>query len=438
MATINFYLRSKKENTPIYLRLSLGRGKDIYRKTGLFINYNNWSLKTKSPKQTTAQNKKINTQLKKLEAFIFEKVNTSTNEINGDWLFHQIELFFNRVSDSNESDYIIDSIDRMIKDAPTRKNSKGGLGISKKRVSSYNNLKRIISDYNTHKKRNHKIKDVNIKFSKLFLDYLLNNKKYMDSTALKFLADLKTVCNDSEIYGIEVDPQFKKIQISSLNNENIIFLNKKELEQIKNAALTSEALKNARKWLLLGCYIGQRVSDLLKINKSNFNTRNGLKVIELKQQKTNKNIVIPVLPDTEEILKDGLPYPISSQKLNRHIKEICRLSEINEIIKGSKSVTIKTSKNKTEKRKVKGKYPKWQLTASHICRRSFASNLYGELPTSLIMRITAHSSEKMLLNYIGKDSLDFAQQIADFYSFQDIKKDKKDTAMKIVKKASSL
>ena len=41
------------------------------------------------------------------------------------------------------------------------------------------------------------------------------------------------------------------------------------------------------------------------------------------------------------------------------------------------------------------------------------------------MSISAHSSEKMLLNYIGKDSLDFAQQIADFYTLQALR-DKKE------------
>ena len=73
--------------------------------------------------------------------------------------------------------------------------------------------------------------------------------------------------------------------------------------------------------------------------------------------------------------------------------------------------------------------------ASHVCRRSFASNLYGVLPTPLIMSITSHSSEKMLLNYIGKDSLDFAQQIADFYTLQALK-EKKEPQLNIIKNIS--
>lgn len=445
MATINYLLRSKKENTPIYLRLSLGRGKDIFRKTGLFINPQDWSYRTKYPKQSTAKNKNISSQLKKLEIFIVDKLNTANikaDVINGDWLYNQIELFFHRISELNNSDSIIDAIDSIIEEAPARKNSKGGLGLSNKRVSSYKALKRVIKDYNAKIKKQLKIKDVDIKFSKNFLKYLLDEKQYMESTSLKLLADLKTVCNDAEIQGIDVNPIYRKIQSSKINNENVLFLNTKELDQISKTNLTSDAQKNARKWLLLGCSIGQRVSDLLKLNETNFVVRNGLKVIELKQQKTNKNVTIPVLQDTEEILKTGLPYPISAQKFNQHIKEICRLSCIDTVIKGSKVVVkdikgaVQEKNGRTIKRKVKGEFPKWQLMSSHVCRRSFASNLYGVLPTPLIMSITSHSSEKMLLNYIGKDSLDYAQQIADFYTLQAIKKKEK-PVMQVIKKLSS-
>ena len=50
------------------------------------------------------------------------------------------------------------------------------------------------------------------------------------------------------------------------------------------------------------------------------------------------------------------------------------------------------------------------------------------------MQITGHTTEKMLLNYIGKSSMDYAQQIADFYALQSIK-EKKEPQLTIVKKA---
>ena len=131
-----------------------------------------------------------------------------------------------------------------------------------------------------------------------------------------------------------------------------------------------------------------------------------------------------------------MPYKISIQQFNLHIKEVCKISGIDELIKDSKITVTEKGKGNKEKRKVSGIYPKWELMASHVCRRSFCTNLYGVLPTPMIMSISAHSSEQMLLNYIGKDSLDFAQQIADFYTLQALK-EKKQPQLNIVKNASN-
>ena len=118
---------------------------------------------------------------------------------------------------------------------------------------------------------------------------------------------------------------------------------------------------------------------------------------------------------TQEIINKGLPYKISIQRFNDYIKEICKLAEINELIQSSKIEVIKNENGVKQTRKIKGTYPKYELMASHVCRRSFATNQYGILPTPLIMQITMHSKEDTFLKYIGKTSLDFAKQIADFY-----------------------
>lgn len=435
MATLKFLLQSKSENAPIYLRLSISRGNIFYRKTGKTINHLDWSTTTGLPKQTTIDNKNLSTKLKQLGTFVtdkFNKVDAEKDVINGDWLKFQIDLFFGRVTENKKSELITDAIQDIIDNAETRKNAKGGLGISKSRINSYKSLKKIITEYQGTK--NFKVKEVNINFAKEFIKHLIHIKKYQISYATKKVADLKTVCFDAEINGIPVHFQLKKISSTKPTNENIIYLSNAELKQIENTELPTEALKNVRKWLLLGCNIGQRGGDLLKINESNFVNRNGLQVIELKQQKTNKYVTIPVLETTKQILNTGLPYKISIQKFNEHVKTVCQLAEVNEIIKGGIIEVTEKGKGKTHKRKINGNYPKWQLIGSHVCRRSFASNLYGILPTPLIMQITAHSTEKMLLNYIGKQGLDYAQQIADFYTLQ-AQKEKKETNLTLVKKA---
>ena len=436
MATIKFLLQSKSDNAPIYLRLSVNRGLVIKRKTGLFINPKNWSDKG-LPKQTTSINKNLSTELLDLSNDVIKKLNDANSRgvtINGNWLEDAIDLHFKRITEYKQSDLLTDAIQDIIDNAEVRKNAKKELGLSKSRINAYNSLKTKIVEYQGNKL--FKVKEVDVKFARNFLKYLLKTKEYQKSTALKLIADLKTVCYDADINGIEVNAQLKKIESTKPSNDNIIYLNPSELEKIEKKQLVSDALQNARKWLLLGCNIGQRVSDLLKIDESNFITLNGLEVIELTQQKTGKKVTIPVLETTKEILENGLPYKISSQKFNKHIKEICKLSEIDEMIKGKKLKVIEKGKGNKLKRKIEGVYPKHELVGSHVCRRSFASNLYGTLPTALIMQITAHSTEKMLLNYIGKDSLDYAQQIADFYTLQ-AQKNKKEPQLSIIKNASN-
>ena len=432
MATITYQLFSKTENAPICVRLSVNRKLRPRAKTGLHINPKNWSS-TNYPKTNDATNKLLKSTLKKLEAYILDKVNsanTTGEKINTSWLKHQIDLYFERITENIQSDLLTDAIQSIIDEAPTRKNAKGGVGLSKSRVNAYNSLKNILTDYQNQ--NSFKVKDVNVKFGKDFLKYLLNTEGYQKSYAFKKIADLKTVCNDASFYGIETNTQLKKIDSTKTKNENILYLSPKELQAIEEVVLLNDALKNARKWLLLGCNLGQRGSDLLNLNETNFITRNGLEVIELKQQKTDKNVTIPVLEKTKEIIKSGLPYKISIQKFNKHIKEICKIAEIHELIRDSKITVIEKGKGNKEKRKISGTYPKWELMSSHVCRRSFCTNLYGILPTPLIMSISAHSSEKMLLNYIGKDSLDFAQQIADFYTLQALK-EKKEPQLNVIK-----
>ena len=436
MASVKFLIQSKSDFAPIYLRLSLGRNKVFKRKTGLSINPKDWSKETGFPKQNHANNKNLNSKLKKLEAKIFDRLNDATSdgiEIEGNWLIYQIDLHFGRISENEKSDSLLDSIQNIIDTADTRENAKGNVGLSKSRINSYKSLKEIIKNYKQSKPI--KVKEVNIGFANDFLKYLMNEKAYSKSYALKKVADLKTVCYDAETNGIEVNPQFKKIKSGKVKNENIIYLNPQELEKIQEVDLPSEALQNARKWLLLGCNIGQRGGDLLRLTEDHFVIRNGYEVIELQQQKTGKNVTIPVLETTKEILQDGLPYKISIQKLNDYIKEVCMLAEIDEMIEGGIIEITEKGRGNKQKRKVYGLYPKYKLITSHVCRRSFATNLYGELPTNLIMQITAHSTEKMFLNYIGKNSLDYAQQIADFYSLQ-AQKTTKEPKLTIVKRVN--
>lgn len=427
MAAITFEVRGKKNPSSIYLRFR-DSGKNHYKKCGKLIDPKDWNHDKKMPYGRSADLKNLGSDLKEMANEIIKAYNnTPAHLINPDWLQKEIDkVNGNYKTEESQSELLTDAIQFVIDSASIRENSKGGMGLSVSRINSYNNLLKIIKTYQGRKQL--KVQDVDIKLGKDFMNWMLNKRKYSESYARKKIDDLKTVCADAEVNGLVVSPQLRKVKGGKTKNENIIYLSPQELDQIKQTDLKTESLQNARKWLLLGCNIGQRGGDLLSITEDNFVTRNNLELIELSQQKTGKKVTIPVLLTTKEILKDGLPYKISIQKFNDLIKDVCEEAKLDQLIEGSKIEMLdkegnvipklKNGKRKTkgEKRKIFGIFPKYKFISSHVCRRSFATNLYGILPTPLIMQITAHSTEKMFLGYIGKSSMDYAQQIADFYS----------------------
>jgi len=91
--------------------------------------------------------------------------------------------------------------------------------------------------------------------------------------------------------------------------------------------------------------------------------------------------------------------------------------------------------NPETKRKEYGTFPKWELVTSHICRRSFATNYYGEIPTPLLISVTGHSTETQFLEYIGKTSTEQAIQLAEYWT-QGILKAQKKPVLTVIKKAN--
>ena len=109
------------------------------------------------------------------------------------------------------------------------------------------------------------------------------------------------------------------------------------------------------------------------------------------------------------------------------MKDLCKIAKINEPTEGAR-LNPKTG------RKEIGIFEKWELVTSHICRRSFASNFYGDIPTALLISITAHSTERQFLEYIGKSANDYAIQLAEFWNKQ-IQRTNDKVQMTVLRKA---
>ena len=426
MASINFRLRSKaNKNVAIKVYASLGRGKFIEVNTGFSINPRDWSESTDRPKQNNVENKIIFNNLKKLESFLFKCLNTDMGEsvvIDNFWLESKINECFERVEKTDDS-LIINFIQNIIDNADTRKvKIKGGYkhGLSLSRKNSYIATKNMLSEYQFKTKKQIHFLDLSQGLIDDFEHWLLKTKKYAVNTASKHIANIKTVCNEAEKRDVKVHSYAKQITIASESDDDryIQTLSFKELEQIRNACITSEALQNARKFLLIGAEIGQRASDLLNITKDNIRDKDGKIYVDLIQQKTKKAVTIPIgSPYIIDILKNNFPYRITTQKLNLHIKKVCEIAGIDTLTEG-KIFNAETG------RKEFGIYEKHRLITSHSFRRSFCTNYYKKIPTPVLMGISAHSKESVFRAYINapEDKDENADLFMKFYT--EVHKDK--------------
>ncbi|WP_278034196.1 phage integrase SAM-like domain-containing protein [Flavobacterium nitratireducens] len=422
MATIQFRLRSKaNKNVSIKVRLSLNRDNVFELNTGFTINPKDWSETTGLPKQNNETNKKISNDLKKLDSYISNNLNTDLGNgvlIDSNWLEIKINDCFNRVV-KTDSSLLINHIQYIIDNANTRK-VKNKIGLSPSTIKNYTLFRNIITEYQKKIKKQIQFVEITKPFVDKFTNWLINTKNYSTNYAGKQLEILKTVCIDAEKNEIPVTPYSKiipffresdkdrYIQTLSFDEleliKNVDLSDKEQLNQFKkdnpeltkNLSITPESLNNVRNWILLGCEIGQRGGDLLEITNENIRYNGKNYYIDIIQQKTNKSVTIGIIaPHVIDIIENNLPKKIPHQKLNEYAKVICKLAGIVEIVKGTK---LNTETN----RKELGNYPKYELIASHCFRRSFASNYYKKIPTPILINITGHSKESLFLTYINK------------------------------------
>ena len=124
--------------------------------------------------------------------------------------------------------------------------------------------------------------------------------------------------------------------------------------------------------------------------------------------KTKTFVTIPIHSQVAAILKKrngNLPSKISEQKFNDKIKIIAQLCDIDEVMIGG---VVKVDEKTKIKRKVIDTYKKYELVTSHICRRSFATNLFGKVPNKTLLDVCGWSNEEMLFKYNKQTKMESA------------------------------
>lgn len=425
MAAIKFLLKSTNNPAPIYIRLTGGRllGQvtkfenekkvDVMAKTNFVINPSDWHKEKQRPKNLQDEDFKIlNSDLLELKSKLLKHYNKSNGQVPIDtkWL----KEFLNPSQASlGLPTSLLQYLDSYIS---IKKKT-----VSKNSIKKYNVIKAKLQRYEQELKTTLQVKDIGPQFQKSF-EAFCDKHNYSHDTVTMEVRFLKTICRHAANSGLEVHPKMESImsKYAKKEEDRFIILDFEELQRIKSLNL-NESLDNARDWLLISCYTGQRVSDFLRFNKEMIRSEKNRKgetvqLIEFEQQKTGKTMTLPLHKEVVTILdkRNGdFPRQISDVKYNEYIKSVCREAKITELVPGSRKAEIK--KNSGIYRKETGIFPKCELVTSHIGRRSFATNFYGLIPTSLLIAATGHSTEQMFLNYIGKSSSDRAKELAEYF-----------------------
>ncbi len=369
-----------QKSKSIYYRYRYGRKLSVVRKLPFEIEKKDWSITKQcaKPKKLEA----INIQLKKFQTYLLEETNIAISKdikIDVEWVKLKQNAFFNSFDSKHHYKlYLKEYLGYYIE-------------TEKPNSSKFNTLKNHIPSKT-------RIVDVDIKWIEKFSKDKLKN--YAESTIGKHIQQLKQVLKHAEYSGIKIRRSAYDFRIKQYSTINT-YLNETEIEMIFNYAPETEYLKNTRKLFLMGCTTGLRVSDLMRIKQ--FELKNDS--LELVTKKTNQSIIIPLDPRVKDFFEEV--RPISHQKFNKYLKILCKKVGLTEQMKGY----IRDKKNK----RVLGIYPKYKLITSHTMRRSFATNLYGKVPTVVIMAITGHTTERSFLTYIKKPQRDFAEQLRQYY-----------------------
>lgn len=433
MATVNFKIQKdpKSDPTQIYVRFK-GIGFDREAPIGILVSKREWSQPKQRIKTTfdsDSTRNMINTQLTELKAEIINQYNEDSHngiEISIQWLKNLINVFHNKPSlnDGDAKIFLTAFSDKFSKEAEN-KMTRTGKKLNLRTIQDYQNSSNKLKSFELFNKKKTKIDSVDLIFHKELINYLRAIEFLGETTIGGIIDNLKAFLRDAENSGLRVNPIYKdKNFYSPSSKTEDIYFDEEEILKIKNHCFELNGyLDNARDWLIIGLWTGLRVSDLLTLTIKDF--KNGF--IDNRNFKTNIPVTIPIHPYVKEILekrKGKLPRHISDQNFNNYIKDVAREVGFNEKVIGSKMMEMKDEHGESRldingrkiHRKVNGSYHKYELVTTHICRRSFATNLYGNVDTLTIMKITGHQTEKQFLSYIKKTAKQHAEILGEHWA----------------------
>lgn len=386
MKNFNFTLLNPNPTATIFIRIIDDSQNEHLIKTPLRIAPSMWDYEKERPVNIYKKKfKSLNGKLDRLKISIAEYLDKASKSIQ--LSFYKLRQIIKEKSSGSKISYPKDSLLSYMEAYISNRSHL----ISSSTFKRYMVFLHLLERFEGHRKKHLYLNEVNAEFVKEFLEFG-NIEEYCKSTVHRTIYFIRTILNFLEkrgirtcVYELEL-PKERKVNL-------FVTLNEDELIKIDGTKVPEE-LTAARDWLIISCYTGQRVSDFMNFELENMEIVHGRPCMSFIQQKTQKEILLPLHPAILTILNrnsNSFPQKLASHKYNLQIKEVVRLAGINNLVKVRKRQGF---------RSIEMFVQKWEAIVSHLGRRSFASNFYGKIPTPLLMEATGHSTEQMFHRYI--------------------------------------
>ena len=377
--TILFVISPTKINQkglcPLNCRITLNKERKQFT-TGLFVNPKYWDNKLQKVNSKDTNFKFINAQIEQIQTKINNIILVFQIE-NGDCTLDNIYNKYVGV-EIKKKEYIYSYYKQYL----SKIKKLVGLEIKNNTYNKFvyvgNHLEVFLKW--KYKKTDYPLQELNQQFLDDFDYYLKTEKKQEQITINKTIQRLRAPIKQAISEGyLDRDPFI--LHKSKIVSKTVIFLTTEELKTIEVAVLQQKRLSTIQDLFVFCCYTGLAYNEMAHLEKQHIQIGfDGINWIQMKREKTQRLISIPILPKAQEIIDKystdcNRIFPsISNQKFNSYLKEIADITAI-------------------EKR----------LT-HHIARKTFASTilLYNDVPMEIVSELLGHSNMIITQESYGK------------------------------------
>lgn len=356
----------------------------------------------------------INKRLNDLKGEILTlATKTSEDEITKSWLAREIDKILHPNKYTTKEDKpltLLEIVLQFVEDAEQGKVLHDGQRLKAGTVKTYRQVYNYLVKFATSEKRkDYKTDELTVLWYDRFVSFLYSQGMNKNSCG-KEVKCLKTILNKRIPHSQRAGCEFiVRGQCQVLKEDvNNVYLNEKQLAVMAAHPFTG-GLEKVRDLFLLLAWSGQRYSDLEQLTAANIHTSQDGKhrYFKVRQTKTDAIVFVPIVPELEAVLdkyNDCPPKPISNQKFNDFIKEVCKaIAETKAGKAAGFADTVELERTRDAEKQTTCK-PFYECVTSHCGRRSFATNGYRrDMPLPLLMSVTGHTSEAMFFKYIKED-----------------------------------